>query len=355
MSQFTFVPTTLQDVYIIEAKVFADHRGYFMETFREEAFAEQGIHVHFVQDNESKSTRGVLRGLHFQKKHTQGKLVRVSKGEIYDVAVDLRIGSPTYGKAEGFRLSEANKRQLYIPEGFAHGFLVCSQEAVFHYKCTDTYAPGEEGGLLWNDPALQITWPLEEGMEILLSDKDKALPRLEDLKSPFKYEVCLKKDQMTLEPITEKDIEIMRIWRNIESNKNSFVDKSLISREEQTKWYEKYRSNVNERMFMIKWQGRNVGMVGLYHIDMQKKEAEFGRLLVGDLSMRGKQLGYKATELLCAYGLETLGLEIITLEVFKDNVVAKQAYIRAGFEIVGERTENEQVLLQMVLRKRGNA
>lgn len=135
----------------------------------------------FVQDNESKSSKGVLRGLHFQKKHSQGKLVRVTKGEVFDVAVDLRNGSETYGKYVGVILSEENKKQFYIPEGFAHGFLVLSDEAVFNYKCTDYYAPEYDGGVMWNDPDINIEWPLEGIEEIILSEKDKKHPNLKDL------------------------------------------------------------------------------------------------------------------------------------------------------------------------------
>ncbi|MGG7153448.1 dTDP-4-dehydrorhamnose 3,5-epimerase, partial [Clostridium neonatale] len=134
MSNFNFNKTKIDGVYIVEPKVFGDNRGYFMETYNKEHFAEAGLNMVFVQDNESKSSKGVLRGLHFQRKHSQGKLVRVTKGEVFDVAVDLRYGSPTYGMWEGVILSEENKKQFYIPEGFAHGFLVLSDEAVFNYK-----------------------------------------------------------------------------------------------------------------------------------------------------------------------------------------------------------------------------
>ena len=141
----------------------------------------------FVQDNESSSSKGVLRGLHFQTKHTQGKLVRVTKGEVFDVAVDLRKGSPTYGQWEGVVLSAENKKQFYMPEGFAHGFLVLSDHAIFNYKCTDFYCPEGEGGVLWNDPDIGIEWPLEGIDNIILSEKDKVHPGLKDLDVPFEY------------------------------------------------------------------------------------------------------------------------------------------------------------------------
>ena len=180
------IKTAIDGVVIIEPKVFGDKRGYFFESFSQREFDEKvapilGHTIHFVQDNESKSSKGVLRGLHFQKKHSQGKLVRVTKGKVFDVAVDLRHGSETYGKWEGVILSEENKKQFYIPEGFAHGFLVLSDEAVFNYKCTDYYAPEYDGGVMWNDPDINIEWPLEGIEEIILSEKDKKHPNLKDL------------------------------------------------------------------------------------------------------------------------------------------------------------------------------
>ncbi|MBC2582924.1 dTDP-4-dehydrorhamnose 3,5-epimerase [Clostridium sp. DJ247] len=181
MGNFNFNKTKIDGVYIIEPKIFGDNRGYFMETYNKEQFDKAGFNITFVQDNESKSSKGVLRGLHFQKKHSQGKLVRVTKGEVFDVAVDLRTGSPTYGKWEGVILSEENKKQFYIPEGFAHGFLVLSEEAVFNYKCTDFYSPEYDGGVMWNDPDINIKWPLDGIDNILLSEKDKGHPNLKDL------------------------------------------------------------------------------------------------------------------------------------------------------------------------------
>ena len=187
MGNFKFIETKIKDLYIIEPKVFGDNRGYFMETYSKKDFDEAGLTMTFVQDNESKSSKGVLRGMHFQTKHTQGKLVRVTKGSVYDVAVDLRKGSPTYGQWEGVLLTDENKKQFYVPEGFAHGFLVLSDEAVFNYKCTDFYAPEYDGGLLWNDPDVGIEWPLEGIEEVLLSEKDKKQKRLIELDLPFEY------------------------------------------------------------------------------------------------------------------------------------------------------------------------
>ncbi len=175
MGQFDFIKTDISGLYIIEPKVFGDNRGYFMETYNYNDFKSAGIDVQFVQDNQSKSVKGVLRGLHFQKQHQQGKLVRVLSGEVFDVAVDLRNGSSTYKKWYGVILSSSNKRQFYVPKGFAHGFLVLSDEAEFCYKCTDFYHPESEGGVKWDDPEIGIDWPLDGIKELLLSEKDKNL------------------------------------------------------------------------------------------------------------------------------------------------------------------------------------
>ena len=177
----------IEGLCVIEPAVHGDARGYFMETYNEKDMKEAGIDIHFVQDNQSMSVKGVLRGLHFQKNFPQCKLVRAVRGSVFDVAVDLRKGSPTYGQWEGVLLSAENKRQFYVPEGFAHGFLVLSDEAVFNYKCTNLYAPEYDGGLLWNDPAVGIEWPLEGIEEIILSEKDKKQPTLKELDLPFEY------------------------------------------------------------------------------------------------------------------------------------------------------------------------
>jgi len=187
MDKFNFIETKINGVYVIEPKVFGDNRGFFMETYNKQDFFEAGLTMEFVQDNESKSKKGVLRGLHFQTKHTQGKLVRVTEGKVFDVAVDLRSGSPTFGKWEGVILTAENKKQFYVPEGFAHGFLVMSDVAVFNYKCTDYYAPQHDSGLLWNDEDIDIQWPLDGIEEILLSDKDKVQKKLKDLEILFEY------------------------------------------------------------------------------------------------------------------------------------------------------------------------
>lgn len=175
---FIFTPTSIRDVIIVDTKQYGDARGYFMETYKESDFAAGGISTTFVQDNQSSSTKGVLRGLHFQIEHPQAKLVRVVRGCVFDVAVDLRAGSDTFGAWEGVELSAENHRQFYIPRGFAHGFFVLSDEAEFCYKCDDVYHPGDEGGLMWNDPDLAISWPAPCGCDsfspsqVILSDKD---------------------------------------------------------------------------------------------------------------------------------------------------------------------------------------
>ena len=196
MGKIKVTDCEIEGLYIIEPAVFPDERGYFMETYNQRDFEEAGLRMNFVQDNQSMSVKGVLRGLHFQKQYPQGKLVRVVRGKVFDVAVDLRKDSKTYGRWFGVELSAENKKQFYIPEGFAHGFLVLSEEAEFCYKCTDFYHPGDEGGLAWNDPEIGITWPelqgeyngtpsaegyhLADGTPLNLSDKDQKWAVLKD-------------------------------------------------------------------------------------------------------------------------------------------------------------------------------
>ena len=172
MSKFEFIKNDIEGLVVIKPTVFGDNRGFFMETYHKDEFAAAGITKEFVQDNHSKSTKGVLRGLHFQKENTQGKLVRVISGEVYDVAVDCRPNSKTFGKWFGVTLSSENKMQFYIPEGFAHGFLVLSDEAEFVYKCTDVYNPNAEGGIPYDDPTVNVKWP-EVDCPLNLSEKDK--------------------------------------------------------------------------------------------------------------------------------------------------------------------------------------
>ena len=173
-----FTPTPIPDVIVIEPKVFGDARGFMMETYQAQRFSEAGISANFVQDNHSGSCQGTLRGLHYQIQQAQGKLVRVIAGEVYDVAVDLRRSSPTFGKWIGMTLTAENRRQLWVPPGFGHGFYVLSEWAEFHYKVTDFYAPQWERTILWDDPSLGITWPLIEGQAVLLSPKDAQGQRL---------------------------------------------------------------------------------------------------------------------------------------------------------------------------------
>ena len=184
MGKITVTPCDIEGLYVIEPTVFKDERGYFVETYNQNDMKEAGLDMVFVQDNQSMSTRGVLRGLHFQKQFPQGKLVRVVRGKVFDVAVDLRSDSKTYGKWFGVELSAENMKQFYIPEGFAHGFLVLSDEAEFCYKCTDFYHPGDEGGLAWNDPEIGVEWPIEEGVDLIISEKDQ---KWKGLKDTFKF------------------------------------------------------------------------------------------------------------------------------------------------------------------------
>lgn len=198
MSQITVRTTGIEGLLVVEPTVHRDARGYFVEFYNERDFAEAGITTHFVQDNVSRSVRGVLRGLHFQKHYPQAKLVRAGRGRVFDVAVDLRQGSPTFGKWHGEILSEDNFRQMYVPEGFAHGYLVLSPEAEFCYKVNDFYHPGDEGGIAFNDPAVGVEWPelepvgeypgaplasayrMSDGLPLILSGKDEKHPLLKD-------------------------------------------------------------------------------------------------------------------------------------------------------------------------------
>lgn len=180
-----FIETKIKDLKILEPTVFGDNRGYFLESFNQNKFEEIVGKVSFVQDNESKSSKGVLRGLHFQKPpFDQAKLVRCVEGKVLDVAVDLRNGSKTYGQHIAIELSGENKKQLFVPRGFAHGFLVLSKSAIFTYKVDNIYAPNYDSGICWNDPILNINWDLEES-EILVSEKDSKLSFFSDFKSPF--------------------------------------------------------------------------------------------------------------------------------------------------------------------------
>lgn len=194
MGKIKVIESPIKGLYVIEPTVHGDERGYFVETYNQQDMIDAGLDMNFVQDNQSKSIKGVLRGLHYQKQYPQGKLVRVTKGRVFDVAVDLREDSETYGQWYGVELSDENFKQFYISEGFAHGFLVLSEEAVFQYKVTDFYHPGDEGGLAWNDPKIGIEWPeiiknrkdmlvnssayMKDGTKISLSEKDKNWPIL---------------------------------------------------------------------------------------------------------------------------------------------------------------------------------
>ena len=182
-SKFVFEKTFINGLIVVEQKRFGDSRGYFTETYNKNEFENAGLFYDFVQDNESKSSKGVLRGLHFQRNHPQAKLVRVLEGEVFDVAVDLRKNSETYGKWFGIVLTGENNKSLLIPRGFAHGFLVLSESAVFTYKCDDFYHPEDEGGIMWNDENVNIAWPAVENM--LLSEKDKKHPSLVESKIEF--------------------------------------------------------------------------------------------------------------------------------------------------------------------------
>jgi len=182
MSKFKIIETPIKDLLIIETKIFKDDRGFFLESYNLRDFEEIGLDLKFVQDNLSRSKRGVLRGLHFQLTHPQGKLVRVISGRVYDVAVDLRVNSPTFGRWFGIELTGEDGLAFYIPEGFAHGFLTLEDNTYFFYKCTEFYYPDDDLGVIWNDPEINISWPLEGIKELIISDKDKRLPSFREVK-----------------------------------------------------------------------------------------------------------------------------------------------------------------------------
>jgi dTDP-4-dehydrorhamnose 3,5-epimerase len=182
MSKFKIIETPIKDLLIIETKIFKDDRGFFLESYNLRDFEEIGLDLKFVQDNISKSKKGVLRGLHFQLRHPQGKLVRVISGRVYDVAVDLRVNSPTFGRWFGIELKGEDGLAFYIPEGFAHGFLTLEDNTYFFYKCTEFYYPDDDLGVIWNDPEINISWPLEGIKELIISDKDKRLPSFREVK-----------------------------------------------------------------------------------------------------------------------------------------------------------------------------
>lgn len=181
MGQIKVTTCDIEGLKVVEPKVFGDERGYFMETYNYNDYAEAGIDMQFVQDNQSMSKKGVLRGLHFQINYPQDKLVRVVRGEVFDVAVDIRKDSKTYGKWFGVLLTEENKKQFFIPKNFAHGFLVLSDIAEFAYKCTDFYHPNDEGGIAWNDLTLAIDWPIPQGLQLTISEKDQRWPSFLEL------------------------------------------------------------------------------------------------------------------------------------------------------------------------------
>ena len=185
MGQFNFINTNINGLYVIEPQVYKDSRGFLFEAYNYKDFKKAGLDMRFVQDNQSKSKKGVLRGLHFQLNNPQGKLVRVIKGEVFDVAVDLRGSSKTYGKWFGVILSGTNKKQLYIPEGFAHGFLVLSDDAIFEYKCTEYYYSDDQHGIIWNDSTINIKWPLDQIEDLILSDQDRKWKSLKEKQIKF--------------------------------------------------------------------------------------------------------------------------------------------------------------------------
>jgi dTDP-4-dehydrorhamnose 3,5-epimerase len=193
MEKFKVIETSIRDLIIIETKIFSDDRGFFVESYNLREFSNLGVNVNFVQDNHSFSRKGVLRGLHFQLKHLQGKLVRVISGKVFDVAVDLRLNSPTFGNWYGVELTEDNGLQFYIPPGFAHGFIALEDNTHFFYKCTNFYFPEDELGIVWNDPLLNIQWPIDQVNEVIISDKDKKLSSFDKVKEIILKEASWRK------------------------------------------------------------------------------------------------------------------------------------------------------------------
>jgi dTDP-4-dehydrorhamnose 3,5-epimerase len=193
MGKFKIIETPIKGLLIIGTKIFKDDRGFFIESYNLREFEEIGLNLRFVQDNHSKSKKGVLRGLHFQLKYPQGKLVRVISGRVYDVAVDLRIDSPTFGKWFGIELTGENGLQFYIPPGFAHGFISLEDNTHFFYKCTEFYYPDDDLGIIWNDPEININWPLEQVEKLIISDKDKNLPSFREVKELISKEESWRK------------------------------------------------------------------------------------------------------------------------------------------------------------------
>jgi dTDP-4-dehydrorhamnose 3,5-epimerase len=190
MGKFKLIETGIPDLYVIEPTVFGDQRGFFMEVFNKTEFDDAGLDLTFVQDNHSRSRRGVLRGMHFQNTYPQGKLIRVVTGAVFNAAIDLRTGSPGFGRWFGVELSDENKKMLYIPPGFAQGFLILEDGTDYLYKCTEFYHPEDEGGVMWNDPGIGIDWPLDRvggGDGVILSDKDKAWPPFNEQAFKFKF------------------------------------------------------------------------------------------------------------------------------------------------------------------------
>jgi dTDP-4-dehydrorhamnose 3,5-epimerase len=193
MEKFKVIETSIRDLIIIETKIFSDDRGFFVESYNLREFSNLGVNINFVQDNHSFSRKGVLRGLHFQLKHLQGKLVRVISGKVFDVAVDLRLNSPTFGNWYGVELTEDNGLQFYIPPGFAHGFIALEDNTHFFYKCTNFYFPEDELGIVWNDPLLNIQWPIDQVNEVIISDKDKKLSSFDKVKEIILKEASWRK------------------------------------------------------------------------------------------------------------------------------------------------------------------
>lgn len=303
----------------------------------------------FINKIEFRELKYNLRGLYFQNEKFSEKIIDVVSGDIYFVAVDLRIGSDTFCKYEGFRLSDKNKRQVYIPKGIAYGYLVISDKAFINQRFVEGNNPKEEEGILWNDKDLNIDWPIEEKEKINIVDNIKDFKTLKEFNSPFIYEERILSNDIYLEPIKEKDIENIRKWRNNEISNKVFFNNNYITSDAQIKWYDRYKENVSDRMFIIYFENNPVGTVALYDIDYKNGTAEFGRLLIGDINSRGKNIGISATKAICDYGFNRLHLNKIKLDVYKDNIKAVNLYKKVGFSEIKEKCiENDNIIVMEI-------
>ena len=324
----TVTETALPGVLVLEPRVFGDARGFFCETYHAERYRQAGVDAAFVQDNLSRSGRGTLRGLHFQAPpHAQAKLVQVLEGAVWDVAVDLRRDSPTFGQHVGVELSAENGRQVYVPVGFAHGFCVTSETALFAYKCSAFYAPGAEGSLRWDDPDLAIGWPVEAPV---LSDKDRAAPRLADVDSPFAYSPPEPAGVQQV-PYDERFLDSSWQWLQ-DPEIRRLTDTPVFSRQQQREWFDGLGSRSDYSVWGVEVDGQPVGAFGIKNV--KGGEAEYWGYL-GERAQWGRGIGQWMLRQTLAEARER-GLSQLVLRVVSENVRAQRAYERFGFKVTSE-------------------